>query len=68
MGTSNTKDLLLNAIRQDKDKDMIKKILLKNPDLKNCYVNKNSDHTALCMAAYYGSLNAFKTLVDVFYI
>lgn len=63
MGKTNSKDLLLHAIKTDKETE-VKKILTKYPDLKNMFINKNNDHTSLCMAAYYGSLVATKTLVE----
>lgn len=64
MGLSTSKDRLFEAIRSDQNTE-VKKILEKFPELKNAFINKNNDHTSLCMAAYFGSFNSFKYLVDV---
>jgi hypothetical protein len=66
MGGSNSKEILLNAIRGDKQEE-IKKLLEKDPSLKEDFVNRSADQTALSMAAYLGSEVGVKVLLDVIY-
>ena len=64
MGSSNSKDLLLEYFRGDRENE-IRNLLKKNPELVADYVNKNNDYTALCMASVLGSLVGVKILVEV---
>ena len=64
MGKTNSKEILLNAMRGDQDTE-IRRILEKEPNLKDDYINALGDHTALCMAAYFGSSVATKILIEV---
>lgn len=66
MGQANSKEELLEAIRQNK-KNEVKRILKKYPELKNACINQKNDHTSLCMAAYYGCIIATKELIEVTY-
>ena len=64
MGKNNSKDLLLEAMREDQE-TKIRSILEKDPSVKDEYINGNKDHTALCMAAYFGSIVSSKILIEV---
>ena len=64
MGKTNSKELLLNAMRADQEAQ-IRSILEKDLTLKDDYVNGNKDHTAFCMAAYFGSVVATRILIEV---
>lgn len=63
MGQTSIKDLLNDAIRLEQD-DEIRKILKQDPKLINECINMNNDQTALCLAAYYGSLKSMKVLIE----
>jgi hypothetical protein len=64
MGKTNSKDKLLELMRGDREQE-IRSLLQTSPELKDSYVNKNDDHSALCMAAYFGSLVSVKVLLEV---
>jgi hypothetical protein len=64
MGKTNSKNAMLEAIKSNDD-NIIKQILSKNRSLANMPVNQKEDHPSLCMAAFYGNLNAAKALVEV---
>jgi hypothetical protein len=51
-------------MRGDYEKE-IRELLTTEPSLKNDYINKPGDHTALCMAAYFGSIISSKILIEV---
>lgn len=63
MGKSNSKDILCKGIRKNNE-ELISNLLTQNPNLFKEFVNKNNDHTALCMAVYYGNLKAVQILVE----
>ena len=63
MGKTNSKDALLNAMRADDEKS-IRDLITAEISLKNDYINKNDDHTAVCMACYFGSLVSIKILTE----
>jgi hypothetical protein len=64
MGKNNSKDLLLKAMRENQE-SKIRSILEKDTSIKDEYINGNKDHTALCMAAYFGSFVSSKVLLEV---
>lgn len=63
MGKSNSKANLCNGIKLN-DEKLLNAILSTSPNLFKEFINENNDHTALCMAAYYGSLKAVELLVE----
>lgn len=65
MGKTNSKQQLCYAIETDNGVN-VRDIITHNPSFINDYINLDSDFTPLCMAAYYGSMNAAKVLLEVY--
>jgi isocitrate dehydrogenase len=64
MGKTNSKQLLCDAITQDRDQE-VKEIIKQNTNYLTEFINYNNDYNALCLATFYGSIKVIKLLLEV---
>jgi hypothetical protein len=65
MGKTNSKELILNTIKKDSENEL-RTWIIKEQDLlfKDECINKRDTHQIIHMAAFYGSINAMKLLIN----